>query len=254
MLQDGEIKVFTRENNDLEQGTTVALNVQEFNRADADWIVKDYMRYNRNAEVRLGGESVGVADSMKAVEVEFNEGGKNALLYRNREEGNTEPCEVTVCVHGVKIEGILVEGENLPAEVVLDLSRVIGLAENRGEIAVDSKAVEAVKQLTEVVTAQENPIPLFNALYPLVAKLQKRERTRLKENNMVELLQSSAREFFPDSKTLVPNAPEFQMLAIEDAVYVHPGLHRVNYLELPGVERCSGFQSETHTVYLVDLV
>ncbi len=245
-MRKGKIQVKTTARNDIESGTTVRLQSQDFESADAERMLREYMSYNRHAQIELNGQRINDTSNLRRI-------GEH-ILVGDQEETSSKACVVTVCVHGVKIEGLIVEGSNLPQELVLDLSKSMQFAENRSEISIDDRFIKEMKTLINLISQDDNPIPMLNALYPLIADLQGRNRVKTRGGNLLLYLHEKAIEVLPKNKPLVPNTVGFEMVHVPNAEYVHPGYHRFNYAELPGFERCKQFKSNTHVIYLVDFV
>jgi hypothetical protein len=247
----GDIFVHTEEKKERRKsGTKIEVQAEDFDASDAEHLCRDLLQYNGNSQIVVNDEQINKLEGYKSFE-----GDHTKVLYLPETEEGSKVC---LLINGIVIEKFQVEGVNMVPELILDFPLTCSLPENRSEVAMDEAAIASLQEMMDNILKlnqdEDLKINLLNALAPVLIKLQKRVGSNKIRDNLPKVLQKKFRKSIETgNKVFLPNISVFQLLKIENAVYLHPGLCSTKFEAIPGINKCDRFESnDGYSLYMAD--
>ncbi len=246
----GDIFVHTEKNDELQKGTNVVVQAEDFDGGDAEKLCRELLEHNDRGDIIMNGERINKQEGFENIR------GEQTGIKYSTEIG--DKSKVSIMVNGVVIETINISGANVCHEVAIDFPLNCSLPESRSELSVDPVAIASVKEIIETVLKSQieesRKIAICNALYPVLEKLQARSRSNKRDDNLIVYLQDRFKSTFETKgRVFLPNIKAFQALAIPNAVYLDSRVCSTDLENIPGITRCEQFEStDGYQLFIAD--
>lgn len=159
--------------------------------------------------------------------------GENTSILFSKEQNLKNESHVSILVNGVTIESQTIKGANLPKDLVLDFPLECSLPENRAELSIDKVAIDSIKEMVSLILGSaevqdQEKISICNALYLVIGKMQDKNCSQRKKDNIEIFFQEKFNKFANkislNSKLLIPDEAKYLGLDIKDPWYINPNL------------------------------
>lgn len=247
----GDIFVNLERNDELERGTNIVVTAENFDQANAKKLCADLLGNHTGSEILLDSERINDLSDYQILE-----GEKTKVLFDPQVATEGKVC---LLMNGIQIESFLIDGGNLCSHLALDFPLECSLPESRAELSIDAVAIEAIGEKLELFLKGDIPdeqkVRLCNSLAPVLEKLQSRNSSRRRDDNLLRKLENGFAENWEGSEDFLPNEPAMvELFNLPNAVFLDERVAKEENLEkIEGVDRYPGFQSNNyHVLFVVD--
>ncbi|MBU0661581.1 ATP-binding protein [Patescibacteria group bacterium] len=237
----GDIFVNFERNDELPQGTKIEVEAEGLDNKNAEELCRDLLKYNSQGDIVVNEETINKREDFESL------AGERTKIEWN--QNITNKSKVSLLVNGISIESFDVVGENIFEELVLDFPLDCSLPESRSELAIDKVAIDSLQEIIQNIFISdltiEQRLALSNTLIPVLQKLQERNKSNKRDENVVYFFKKSfSEEYGGEEYIFLPNGKDFLHLDIENAHYIHPSLIEGSLEQIEGISQVLNFKSK----------
>ena len=213
---------------DLNQGTTVSLKSQSFNKSNAQKVINKFLGFNANGKISVSVD--GMAPTIINEEV-FNQGKFEHIsddtqveAFYSRGENISGKTTVYINVHGVTIMTKEIDGFGMPETVVFNFPANIGLPISRNKIDLNEIFIEKAKDMIQLIVSKPE---LLSAFFPCIEVLESSAKASHRNILANTAADAACRSWETTSLVYLPNEQEYTKVKRDGVALVDGKLLRM---------------------------
>lgn len=261
-IQDGELVVMNAVQNEVTQGTRIALRCAQFDKQDADALLRKHLEYKVGANVLLNNERFDKLDRLQILSAE-DKSGKYNLLYEPRSEDDTEDfhaeqtCDCTIAVNGIVLFKKNMKGYNIPPLVVLDFPYKTRITEARDMIAYNQESKRVCQGMIRLIAEQvhdvSHKVQLLNILTEIVYELEKKAVEKDTDSLIAPIGEELKKIIVSGGYTPVPGVEHAHAIGVVNPLLINPKQREVLAGFIQSIDRLPLFESQNYTCHAVPM-